>query len=101
MEIVPIPVGKAFLDEMAAVAGGIDRHIAGLGGNRSLEHRLEGGIAVVIAAEGEVVDEEDEVQRIDTQAVKQRGNLDDLALFQLDQAQAAAKKLVDHRLDGR
>ena len=42
--------------QMAAVAGGIDRHIGRAGLHPALQNRLEEGIALVVLVKGQIID---------------------------------------------
>ena len=57
VDVVPVPLGEALLHQMAAVGGGIDHHVPGLGGNAALQNRLQGAEIVIVLLEGQVVDE--------------------------------------------
>ena len=61
MQVGALPVGEVLLDQVAAVGGGVDREVGRSGRDAPLEDRLEGGEVVIVLAEGEVVDEEDEL----------------------------------------
>ena len=54
---------------MAAVGGGIDHHVAALGGDAALQDGLQGAEIVIVPLEGQVIDEEDELQGIAVQLV--------------------------------
>ena len=61
MQVGALPVGEVLLDQVAAVGGGVDREVGRPGRDAPLEDRLEGGEVVIVLAEREVVDEEDEL----------------------------------------
>ncbi len=61
MQVGALPVGEVLLDQVAAVGGGVDREVGRPGRDAPLEDGFEGGEVVIVLAEREVVDEEDEL----------------------------------------
>ena len=100
VDVVSVPTGEALLHQMAAVGGGVDHHVAALGGDAALQNCLQGAEIVVILLEGQVVDEQDEFQRVGVQLVQNGGNGVELLLAHLQNPQTPVGQLVDHRLDG-
>ena len=99
MQVIPRAVRHTLLDEMPAVAGGIHRHIVAAPADAALQNRFEGGKIIVVGGKAQVVDEQDELQRVFRQFVHQRRDLIQLGLFDLDQAQPIGCKLVGNSLD--
>ena len=99
MQVVAIAVVHAFLDQMTAVAGGVDRHIVAAPADAALQDRFQRGKVVVVGREAQIVDEQDELQRVFRQLVHQGGDLVQLVLLHFDQAQAVGCKLVGNGLD--
>ena len=81
---------------MAAVARGVDHDVWRLGGGGALENGLELAKAVVVFLEGQVVDEQDEPQRVAGQLAHDRRQQIELVLLQLQQAHAIGKEAVGH-----
>ena len=69
VDVIALPTGEGLLHQMAAVGGGIDHHIPGLGGNAALQDGLQGAEIIVILLEGKIVDKENELQRIPVQLI--------------------------------
>ena len=99
VQVVPRAVRHTLLDEMAAVAGGIHRHIVAAPADTALQNRFEGGKIIVVGGKAQIVDEQDELQRVFRQFVHQRRNLIRLGLFDLDQPQSLGRKFIGDRLD--
>ena len=100
VDIVAAAVGEGFFNEVAAVGGGIDRDVAGPAAHAALQNGLEGGKVIVVGGEAEVIDEEDELQRIGRQRIHQIGDLVELVLLHLYQPQSVSGKGVGNGLDG-
>ena len=85
---------------MAAVGGGVDGDVLGPSAYAALEDGFQGREVIVVGREAQVVDEEDELQRVRGQLVHQVGDLVELILLDLHQPQAVGGKLVGDGLDG-
>ena len=83
---------------MAAVGGGVHRDVAGTAAHAALQNGLEGGKVVVVGGKAQVVDEQDELERVCRQLVHQVGDLVQLVLFYLHQPQPLGRKLVGNGL---
>ena len=59
---------------MAAIGGGVDHHIPGLGRDAALQDRLECAEIVVVLLEGKIVDKQNEFERIVPQFIQNRWN---------------------------
>ena len=99
MQVIPAAVGHRLLDEMAAVAGRVDRHIMAAPADTALQNRLQRRKVIIVGREAQIINKEDEFQRIVRQLVHQGGNLVKLVLLDLDQPQAVRRKLVGNGLD--
>ena len=86
---------------MTAVGRCVNDQIGRLSGQTALNERLERGKVVVLAAEGQIVEEHDETERRTQGLLKQLGKIRDLPRRHLDDLQAAVGVLVGNRLDGR
>ena len=56
VDVVALPVGEGLLNQVAAVAGGVDGDVAGPAAHAALQDRLEGGEVVVIGGEAQIID---------------------------------------------
>ena len=65
----------------------------------ALQDRLQRRKVVIVGGKAQVINKEDEFQRILCQLVHQGGDLVELVLLHLDQAQAVGRKLVGNCLD--
>ena len=99
MQVVATAVAHAFLDQMAAVAGGVHGHVVAAAAHAALQNGFQRGKVVVVGREAQVVDEQNELQRILRQLVHQGGDLVQLVLLHLNQPQAVRRKLVGNGLD--
>ena len=100
VDVIAGAVRYGLLDEMAAVAGGVDRDILGPAAYAALQNGLQGGEVIVVGGEAEIVDEKDEFQGIGGQGIHQIGDLVELILLDLHQPQALGSKVVGDGLDG-
>ena len=64
----------------------------------ALQDGLQGGKVVVVGGKAQVVDEQDELERVCRQLIHQVGNLVQLVLFYLYQPQSLGRKLVGNGL---
>ena len=85
---------------MTAVAGGVDHHVVAAAAHAALQDGFQRREVVVVGRKAQVVDEEDELQRIFCQLVHQGGNLVQLVLLHLDEPQPVRRKLIGDGLDG-
>ena len=99
MDVAALPVLERLLDEMPPVARRIDRDIAGAAPDTSLEDGLQCGEVIVVRREAEVIDEQDELQRVRRELIHEIRDLVELILLHLDEAQAPRRILVRDRLD--
>ena len=83
---------------MTAVGRCVNDQIGRLSGH---DERLERGKVVVLAAEGQVVEEHDEAERRTQGLLEQLGEVGDMPRRHLDDLQAAVGVLIGNRLDGR
>ena len=84
---------------MAAVAGGINRYIVAAPADAALQNRLQCRKVVIVGGKTQIVNKEDEFQRVLGQLVHQGGNLVELIFLHLNQAQAIGGKLVGNGFD--
>mmetsp|Transcript_71390 Transcript_71390/g.168262 ORF Transcript_71390/g.168262 Transcript_71390/m.168262 type:complete len:240 (-) Transcript_71390:255-974(-) len=94
-------VGHLLGQQMAAVAGGVDQQVVGGRGDRAIEHTLERLVAGFTVVEAQVVAEHDETLGPARHLLDKVGQIDQIGLVDLDQPQALAGELVEHRLDQR
>ena len=94
MDVVAGAVGQGLLDEVAAVGGGVHRDVAGTAAHAALQNGLEGGKVVVVGGKAQVVDEQDEFERVRGQFVHQIRDLVELVLLHFHQPQAFRCKLI-------
>ena len=99
--LIALTVGHALADEMTAVGRCVNDQIGRLSGQTALDKCLERGKVVVLAAEGQVIEEHDETERRTQGLLEQLGEIRDLPRRHLDDLQAAVGVLVGNRLDGR
>ena len=99
VDVITGAVGHGLLDEVAAVGGRIDRNVSGPAAHAAFEDGLEGCEVVVVGGKAQVVDEEDELERVRRQLVHQVGDLIELVLLDFHQAQAVGCELVGDGLD--
>ena len=66
MEVCAQPVIHGLFDQMPPVAGGVNRDVLGIAGHVAFEDAFEITEGVVILAKAEVIDIEDELQRVIT-----------------------------------
>ena len=100
VDVVTLPVGEFFLDDMAAVACGIDYHVGGFCRHRALQHRLQCTKIVVIFGERQIIDKQHEFQGVIRQFIQNLRDDPKLILADLDEPQAITPQLIDHRFDG-
>lgn len=72
VDVVAVPVGKALLHKMTAVAGGVNDHVCGFRCHRALQKGFQRTEIVVIPNKGKIVDEENEFQGIEGERVQDR-----------------------------
>ena len=101
VDVVALPVAEFILDAVPPVAGGIDDHVLRFGGHRPLQHRFESAVVVVVLQEREIVDEQNELQRVFRQFVQHAGDGPQLVLAHLDDAQPLAEQSVADGLHRR
>ena len=100
MDVAALPVLERLLDEMPPVARRVNRDIAGAAPDTSLEDGLQCGEVIVVRREAEVIDKQDELQRVRRELIHEIRDLVELVLLHLDEAQAPRRILVRDRLDG-
>ena len=81
MDVVAGAVREGFLDEVAAVGGGVHRNVLGTAAYAALQNGLQGGKVVVVGGKAQVVDEQNELERVCRQLIHQVGDLVQLVLF--------------------
>ena len=100
MDVAALPVLERLLDEVPPVARRVNRDIAGATSDASLEDGLQCGEVIVVRREAEVIDEQDELQRVRCELIHEIRDLVELVLLHLDEAQAPRRILVRDGLDG-
>ena len=100
MDVAALPVLERLLDEVPPVARRIHGDVAGAASDASLEDGLQRGEVIVVRREAEVIDEQDELQRVRRELIHEIRDLVKLILLHLDQAQAPRRILVRDGLDG-
>ena len=100
MNVAALPVLERLLDEMPPVARRVNRDVAGAATDTSLEDGLQCGEVIVVRREAEVIDKQDELQRVRRELIHEIRDLVELVLLHLDEAQAPCRILVRDRLDG-
>ncbi len=70
VDVVTRAVGERLLDEVAAIGGGVDGDVFGPSAYAALEDGFQGRKVIVVGREAQVVDEEDELQRVRGQLVR-------------------------------
>ena len=99
MQVVAGAVAHPLLDQVAAVGGRIHRHVVAAPADAALQNRLERRKVVIVGGEAQIVDEQDELERVLRQLVHQRGHLVQLVLFHLHQPQAVGRVFVGNGFD--
>ena len=84
---------------MAAVRGGVDHKVLTASAHAAFQNRLERGKIVIIGRKTQIVNEQDELQRVLRQRVHQTGHLVKLVLLDFDKAKPLTGKLVGDGLD--
>ena len=100
MDVVPFPVGKAFSYEMPPVARGIDDGVRRFDRRGALQDGLQGREVVIVFLEGQVIDEDDELQRIVPQRLHDLRDVMQLALLHLEEPQSFPGQFIGDRFDG-
>ena len=98
VNLIPFTVGEALLDQMPAVACGVNDHIGGFGRHRAFQHGFQGIEIVVVLQEREVIDKQHEFQRIARQLVENLRNGTELILPDLHNAQTLTPQCVGNGL---
>ena len=105
LAVLGVLVREVFLhvlgQQVAPVARGIDEHVVGGLRHRAVEDRLQRLVARLALVEAQVVAEDDEVLRTLGHQVDDVGQIDEVGLVDLDEAQPAAAQLVEAGLDER
>ena len=99
VDVVAGAVGQGLLDEVAAVGGGVHRNVPGPAAHAALKDGFQGGKVIVVGGEAQVIDEEDELERVGRQLIHQVGDLVELVLLDLHQPQAVGGILIGNGLD--
>ena len=86
---------------MPAVAGGIDRKIAGAGGDGTLQYGLQRAKIIIVLCKGKIVNKQNKFQWIFSKAFDQRGNFTQLFFFDFDQPQPTRCKFICNGFYGR
>ena len=100
VQVIALPVAHPLLDQMAAVGGRIHRSVMAAAAHAALQNRFQRGEIVVVGRKAQIVDEQDEFERVVRQRLHHRGDLIKLVLFHLHQPQAVGGVLVGDGLDG-
>ena len=98
VDVVTGAVREGLLDEMAAVGGSVHRNVLGASAYAAFQNGLQGGKVVIVGGKAQVVDEQDELERVCRQLVHQVGDLVQLVLFHLYQPQPLGRKFVGNGL---
>ncbi len=86
---------------MAAVGGGVNQHIVRLRGDAAVERDFQRLVAALALLETQVIAKDDEALRPPGDQVDDIGQIGQVALVDLDQAQALRRILVQASLDQR
>jgi hypothetical protein len=86
---------------MSAVRRRVDQHVGAGSCDRAVEHHLERLVARLAGVEREIVAEHDEALASRRRELGDIGQIDEIALVDLDQTQTLARVLVEHRLHER
>lgn len=87
--------------QVATVGGGIDEHVVRHGRHRAIEHALQGLVGILALLEGQIIAKQDEVLGPRSDQVDDLGQVDEITLVDLDDAQALVGKFVEQGLDQR
>lgn len=98
VQVAAVAVFPAFLDEVAAVARGVHGKVAAVPVHASFQNGLERCKVVVVAAEAQIVDEQNELERVAGKRLGDVGNLVELILLHFHKAQALVPVGVDNGL---
>ena len=98
MDVIAGAVREGLFDEVAAVGGGVHRNVLGASAYTALQDGFQGGKVVVVGGKAQVVDEQNELERVCRQLVHQVGDLVQLVLFHFYQPQSLGRKLVGNGL---
>ena len=85
---------------MAAIGGGVDRHIDRPLLQTALQDSLHRGVGLVILVKGQVVDEQNELLPPGGQRADQAGKAGEVLLLNLNEPQVLHAGQVEHGLDG-
>ncbi len=102
LAVLGVLVGEVLLhvlgQQVAAVAGGVDQHVVRGLRDRAVEDRLQRLVAGLAFVEAQVVAEDDEALGALGDQVDDVGQVHQVGLVDLDQAQPARRELVQHAL---
>ena len=87
--------------QMPAVRRRVDEHVRRGDGDRAVEHHLERLVARLVGVERQVVTEDEESLATVCDQVDDVGQIDQVTLIHLDQAQTLVAVLGQHRFDQR
>ncbi len=101
MDFVALPRLEGFLDNVPAVARGVNQRIAASRAGTALQDSFQCGKVVIVFAETQVVYEQNELQRLPRQFIQQTRQQVQAAFVQLDQPDSFIPQLVGHGLHRR
>ncbi|KFB71221.1 MAG: hypothetical protein AW09_003649 [Candidatus Accumulibacter phosphatis] len=93
--------GKIFGHQMPPVRRGVDQHILGRRGDRTVENDLQRLVACIAGVKGKIIAEDDEALRASIDQFNDIRQIGQVALFHLDHAQSLRCVFVEQRLDQR
>ena len=94
MDVITGTVAQGFLDEMAAVGGGVHHNILAAAAHATFQNGFQRGKVVVIGRKAQVVNEQNELEWVLGQAIQQGRNLIQLVLFHFHKAQTIRRKFI-------
>lgn len=98
MNFVSFPGLKCLPDNVPAVAGGIDDGVPAPGAGASLQHGFQRRKIIIVFPETQIINEQDELQRLSRQLIQQPRQQMQAAFVQLDQPDPLVLQLAGHSL---
>ena len=94
VDVITGTVAQGFLDEMAAVGGGVHHNILAAAAHATFQNGFQRGKVVVVGRKAQVVNEQNELEWVLGQAIQQGRNLIQLVLFHFHKAQTIRRKFI-------